>query len=626
MTEQFELYPYQVDTVNKVHDAMMRGVTRILYELATALGKTVCFSALCDDFLMMMSDLNSEGKKVLVLAHRKELIMGAYRTIQSHCGLSDYLIGAEKADEWHAPRTARVVVGSVPTLQRDRLQALLQWFQPDVIITDESHHATSDTYMNIFRACGVFTGKCVLIGCTATPYRSDKQQLYIKNHKGEISTVIDKNSKEEREATEEDCLFQEIVCQYDMKYGLIEGYLCDVLPGRVLTGVDLSKVKKDKHGEYQQAALSKAIDLPERTLLTFHAWEKAERMHNGHLIRCKDQPTMVFCASVEHAHNAAQEWQEHGYTAMAVDGCTEDFDRTKAYEDFKNGSLQCLFNYGVYLEGTDLPNIGCLVMLRSTGYIGLYKQMVGRGVRTLPGILKGLNTQMERLNAIFNSAKPFCFLIDAVDVDRRVGGVCSTPNLIGLPSELDLDGVTLLEADETIKKFEEVKERVIGEKPKTFTDLVARLEWVDMLRKSAHRQADDWAVTDQGFRMVKGVPVGKGYQAELLSPNAGEYKLLVTIKGQDKPILSRVSKPGRDFDEYLLAAAKQAQDAIAAHNVVRPKGTLALLTYKQVNCLKANGHTLLEIDAMTGREAKQCINQYMDRWKQKQTAQEAIAV
>lgn len=609
---KYTLRPYQEETAKTVLEAIDDGMTRILYCLATGMGKTVIFSDLIDVFLM-------QEHRVLVMAHRKELIMGAYKTIKDYCNLPEHMIGAEKAD-WYAPRSAVVVVGSVQTLQGKRLSAVMDWLKPTRMIVDESHRASASSYRKVYSAAGVYDGKCVLIGCTATPIRSDKENLYAETPDGLPVMVDDAKIKAQRPATREECVFERMVSQFDMLYGIDNAYLVEPIGSIVRTTTDLSKVKKTADGDYQESGedgLAKVLDADtERTSAIVDKWEDV----------AKDKPTIVFCASVTHAHHAAQEWQERGYTALDVNGETDTNIRTKAFEDFSNGRLQVLTNYGVYLEGTDLPNCACIVHMRPTKWWGLYVQASGRGLRPITGVIDGKHTVQHRRDAIAASVKPRCIIIDCVDIDKRTGGLCTMPNIIGLPSELDLEEIPLLEANAKIKEFEEVKERVLGEKPKTYRDLVARLEWVDLLRKSAHKEADDWAVTDQGFRMIKGVPVGKGYSAELLSPVAGEYKLVVTIKGQEKPILARVSKPGRNFDEYLLAAAKQAQDAIAAHNIVRPKGTLALLTYKQAACLRANGHSDKEIDGFTTGYAKKLINGYMDKWKARQTAQTAAQV
>ena len=622
--KQYKPREYQSDAVAKVFAAIERGVTRLLYVLATAMGKTVIMGAIIDDLLM-------DEKKVLVLAHREELIMSAYRTIKGYCKLTDYQIGAEMADEWKAPRSCSVMVASVPTLQGNRLLRVHQFFQPDVIIVDEAHRAVGDSYVNIYREMGVFDGRCVLIGCTATDFRSDGQQLWIKDHDGTVAEIkvkkiveetdertgkiVHKTVTEMRAPEGEECLFQEVVCRYDTWYGINNGYLTDLLRAKVHTGVDISKVPKTKGGEYQEKALGLKIqDDHERTLAIIKGWEMAEKEHRGRIFRCKDQPTICFCATVEHADNAAAMWSDLGYTARAINGMTDGNERKRAFEDFQRGDLQVLCNYGVYLEGTDLPNVGAVVFMRPMGFLGLYKQAAGRGMRTLDGLLDGLETVEERLEAIAASDKPWCFVIDGVDIEKRVGGVCSTPNIIGLPSELDLDGVTLREAEKKLREFEEVKERVIGEKPKTYGELVARLEWVDQLLKAKHHSKDDWAVSDESFRYQKVPP---GYTVELLSPEPGRYELRVAYKKQE---ILRKSGRKADLHHYMKHTIEYAEQAIAEHRKTRSKGTLMALSSKQIGCLRANGHKPVEIDAMAVGHAKKLVAQYMAGYLKKKVS------
>ena len=74
-------------------------------------------------------------------------------------------------------------------------------------------------------------------------------------------------------------------------------------------------------------------------------------------------------------------------------------ERTRRINDFKAGRLRFLFNAMVLTTGFDYPGIDCLMMLRPTQSIGLYVQIMGRGLRNVyaPGF--DLNTDEGRLAA-----------------------------------------------------------------------------------------------------------------------------------------------------------------------------------------------------------------------------------
>ena len=76
-----------------------------------------------------------------------------------------------------------------------------------------------------------------------------------------------------------------------------------------------------------------------------------------------------------------------------------------------------LVNCGIFTEGTDIPNIDCILLARPTRSRNLIVQMIGRGMRLSPG-------------------KKDCHVIDMVG-SVKAQGVISTPTLFGLdPNEI----------------------------------------------------------------------------------------------------------------------------------------------------------------------------------------------
>lgn len=50
-------------------------------------------------------------------------------------------------------------------------------------------------------------------------------------------------------------------------------------------------------------------------------------------------------------------------------------------EEFRQGRIQILCNYGVLTTGFDAPQIRAIVIARPTTSVVLYEQMIGRGMR-----------------------------------------------------------------------------------------------------------------------------------------------------------------------------------------------------------------------------------------------------
>ena len=83
------------------------------------------------------------GKRVLILAHRGELLEQAADKIAKTTGLG---CATEKAEQSSLNTWYRIVVGSVQTLMREKRLNQFDRDYFDVIIIDEAHHCISDSY------------------------------------------------------------------------------------------------------------------------------------------------------------------------------------------------------------------------------------------------------------------------------------------------------------------------------------------------------------------------------------------------------------------------------------------------------------------------------------------------
>ena len=98
-----------------------------------------------------------------------------------------------------------------------------------------------------------------------------------------------------------------------------------------------------------------------------------------------DLPTVVYCASVKHSRETAEAFCEAGVVAVHFDGTTPYQERKRIVDSFRNGEIQVLCNCDLISMGFDMPDIGCVVMLRPTQSASLYIQQSGRALRYKPG-------------------------------------------------------------------------------------------------------------------------------------------------------------------------------------------------------------------------------------------------
>lgn len=325
-----ELRPYQKEAVSKVEEEWQKGREKTLLVLPTGTGKTIVFSQITKDCV-------NQGERVLILAHRGELLEQASDKIYHTTGLQTAL---EKAEHSCLEEPfKRVVVGSVQTLMQD---ARLDRFDKDyfdTIIIDEAHHAVSQSYWNILNH--FYDSK--VLGVTATADRADKKDL------GEV--------------------FDSLAYEYSLPKAIKDGYLCRIKAQTIPINIDLSSVRV--HGDFQADDVASALD-------PYLGDIAAEMAHY-----CKGRRTVVFLPLIATSQKFCRYLKAQGFRAAEVNG--ESADRAEVLRDFKNGKYDVLCNSMLLTEGWDCPPVDCIVVLRPTKSRALYSQMVGRGTRLYPG-------------------------------------------------------------------------------------------------------------------------------------------------------------------------------------------------------------------------------------------------
>ncbi len=325
-----ELRPYQEEAKQAVFTQWEGSDNRTLHVLPTGSGKTNVFAKIAEECVC-------QGKRVLILAHRGELLDQAADKIRKSTGLGCAL---EKAESSCIGSWFRIVVGSVQTMMREKRLGQFSDDYFDTIIIDEAHHCISDSYQRVLQH---FPDAKVL-GVTATPDRGDMRDM------GEY--------------------FESIAYEYTLPKAIKEGYLSPIraltLPLKMdLTGVGISA------GDFKAGDLGTALDP--------YLDQIAEEMRKY----CADRKTVVFLPLVKTSQKFRDVLCEHGFRAAEVNG--ESPDRAEILQAFDRGDYNVLCNSMLLTEGWDCPSVDCVVVLRPTKVRSLYSQMVGRGTRLFPG-------------------------------------------------------------------------------------------------------------------------------------------------------------------------------------------------------------------------------------------------
>jgi superfamily II DNA or RNA helicase len=381
------LRPYQTDAITKTLAAWQQH-TDVLGVAATGAGKTVIF-------ISLLTQLLTAGKRGVVLAHREELIEQPIERLRAIAG--DWLM----TGTLERPRVGRLLgeqkdydrqltVATVQALSYRRKGADGQWTYPhldkllqagpiDYLITDEAHHAISPSYLEVVARLRAANPALRHLGVTATPQRGDGKAMA----NGFTTTAF-------------------TVTIADL---VRQGYLVKPSWLAISTQIDLSGVKTTA-GDFQQNQLAERFDTEACRAVVVAA----------HKEYAPDRPAIAFTVSVQGAYDLAEAFRAAGFSAAAADGTTDKAVRRQILVDFRAGKYQVLVNCGLWTEGLDVPEIAAIHLARPTRSDGLYIQMVGRGLRPVPG-------------------KDDCVILDYLPADAR--NVAMLGDILGCPIPRD---------------------------------------------------------------------------------------------------------------------------------------------------------------------------------------------
>ncbi len=371
-----ELRPYQVEVVAEIERLIATGTRRMIVVSPTGSGKTVIAAEIIRKAV-------AEGKRVLVLAHRREIISQTSDKLSDN-DITHGIIQAGFPTRPYEP----VQVASVQTLWSRAVRTRKIEPPPcDLFVLDECHHAPAKTYRKIIDNYS----SAVLIGLTATPCRGDGRGLG-----GVFDRLVE--CPQVAQLIEQRFLVRTVV-------------YAPVIPD--LRGVET------RNGDYVESQLADRMDRDDLVGDIVTNWHRyGER-----------RKTVCFATGVAHSLHIASEFNKAGVRAEHLDGATPKFERDLILRRLADGETELVTNCMVLTEGWDMPPVSCCILARPTKKMGLYRQMVGRVLR--PAVDKPNAIVIDHSGATYRHG----FVEDRVewtlDPDRRAASPVHAARLNG---------------------------------------------------------------------------------------------------------------------------------------------------------------------------------------------------
>lgn len=516
-----ELRPYQETARQKVQEEWKEGKKRTLLVLPTGTGKTIVFSKIIEDRVR-------KGERVLVIAHRGELLEQASDKLYKSTGLKT---ATEKAEQTSLGSFYRVVVGSVQTLQREKR---LNQFPPeyfDTIVIDEAHHAISDGYQRVLQH---FEDANVL-GVTATPDRGDMRNL--------------------------GSYFESLAYEYSLPEAIKSGYLSPIKALTIPLKLDLSNVKQQA-GDFSTKDLGTALDP--------YLEQIAEEMKK----QCFNRKTVVFLPLVKTSQKFRDILNKHGFKAAEVNG--ESTDKEQVLKDYEEGKYNVLCNSMLLTEGWDCPSVDCVIVLRPTKVRALYSQMVGRGTRLAPG-----KKELLLLDFLWHTERhELCHPANLIATDEKVAKKM-TENIEELGAPIDLEVAEQQAKENVALEREESLAKQLAEMKKRKRKLVDPLQFemsIQATELTDYVPSFVWQISPPTDKQVKALEKWGIFPDEI--ENAGKAEMLINrlVKRRDaglstpKQIRFLENRGFQHVGTWQFEAATKLINRIAANGWRIPHG------------------------------------------------------
>ena len=379
-------YNHQKDAMAKLSLIDKEESFSTLVVLPTGGGKTYTAST------WLLKNAIDKKKKILWIAHRQMLLdqaaesfqRFAYAEAMPHISEFTYRIVSGSSNHDRSidisPRD-NILILSKDSIGRN-LSVLDNWLKGEnevYCVIDEAHHATAKTYRKIINYVQERVPNMKLLGLTATPFRTAKEE------EGLLSKIFKDGVDESGNVVKGDL---GITYQIGLK---------ELINARILsTPIFECKYTEEDYGaDLGLDALEhiQRLDVLPEELATEIASSAARNklIVDTYVNRAKEYgQTIVFAVNINHAIALNKLFGKAGVKSDyivsdirdAITGVTiSREDNERKLQQYRDGKLQVLINVNILTEGVDLPQTKTVFLARPTVSKILMTQMVGRALR-----------------------------------------------------------------------------------------------------------------------------------------------------------------------------------------------------------------------------------------------------
>lgn len=343
---------YQNEAVDAVMDVLLSANNvNPLAAVVTGGGKALIAAMLAERITQ-----HSPSARTMILAPSMELVkQNTDEAIQYLPPALRSRIGVYCAGLGMKERLAQITIGSPQSIARQ----VKRFGKIDYVIVDEAHvfDVTAKTAASIVNGLRAVNPHCQFIGLTATPFRMKGLKVVPLTECGLFDAKV-----------------------YDLTSGrnfnrlLRENFISEIVaPALRFPQIDTEGVKT-KGGDFDEAELAARAMAVTLECVRVALDNAEERKH-----------LMWFAVNIEHAKMVATALEQCGESVVVIHGELDKSDRVGGIEAYLRKQHRHIVSVAMLTTGFNAKFVDCIVALRPTRSLVLWRQIVGRGLRPYAG-------------------------------------------------------------------------------------------------------------------------------------------------------------------------------------------------------------------------------------------------